>query len=241
MTDIVVIGDLQVKPDQDISHIIDIGKYIKKVKPDVVVNIGDFYDFPSLCKYDKNTLDAEGRRLAEDITAGNIALTTLDLAMQGYKGRKVFTKGNHEYRLQRMINENPELAGLLVEDMEDHITNLGWELYDFLQPVEICGIMFVHYVQNNFSGKPLGGTALNILKQCGVSYVMGHKQVLDIAIRPTMDKRMQIGIVNGASYPHDEKYKGYQGNTHFRGIIHLKNAGDGFADIETISLDRLKS
>lgn len=59
------------------------------------------------------------------------------------------------------------------------------------------------------SGKPYGGSAMNILKTVGRSFVVGHKQCLDIAIRPTIDGKQQIGIVNGACYDHFEHYKGF--------------------------------
>ena len=50
------------------------------------------------------------------------------------------------------------------------------------------------------SGKPYGGTVQNILKNTGASFVMGHKQILDIALRPTLDGTHQIGVIVGACY-----------------------------------------
>ena len=62
------------------------------------------------------------------------------------------------------------------------------------------------------SGKPYGGSAMNILKTVGRSFVVGHKQCLDVAIRPTIDGKQQLGIVNGACYDHVVSYKGFVGN-----------------------------
>ena len=90
------------------------------------------------------------------------------------------------------------------------------------------------------NGRPYSGTASSILKTVGKSFVVGHKQVLDIAIRPTIDGKQQIGIVNGACYPFDEGYKGYQGNNHFRGVTLLTEVQDGFGLPSFISLDSLK-
>ena len=90
------------------------------------------------------------------------------------------------------------------------------------------------------SGKPYSGTASSILKTVGKSFVVGHKQVLDITIRPTIDGKQQIGIVNGACYDFDEGYKGYQGNNHFRGIIMLHEVEDGFGLPMPVSLEFLK-
>ena len=98
----------------------------------------------------------------------------------------------------------------------------------------------MHYLANPMTGKPYAGNALNQLKTVGRSFVVGHKQVLDIAIRPTLDGKQQIGIVNGACYPFDESYKGFQGNSHWRGLTVLHEVEDGFAAPMFVSLDYLK-
>ncbi len=90
------------------------------------------------------------------------------------------------------------------------------------------------------TGRPYSGTALAQLKTVGRSFVAGPKQCLDMAIHPTLDGKLQIGIINGASYPFDEDYKGYQGNSHFRGIIVLHEVEDGSALPMPVSLKFLK-
>ena len=239
---ILVIADTQCKSEEDLEYMLWIGHYISEKQPDVIVHIGDHYDFPSLSSYDKGKSSAEGKRLAKDIGAGNIGFEYLNMAMQKHKSynpRKIFCLGNHEHRLDRYIDDNPELIGTLGTDFLP-FDKYGWEVHPFLKPVEVNGIFFVHYLANPFSGKPYGGNAMNILKTVGRSFVVGHKQCLDIAIRPTIDGKQQIGIVNGACYPFEEKYKGFQGNTHFRGITVLHEARDGFAVPMFVSLEYIK-
>jgi len=247
----VVIGDTQVKPYHDLSYISDIGNFIKDKRPDYVIMIGDWWDFPSLSSYDKGKKSFEGRRVVEDIAAGHEAMRLLmepirKLQQQQkrfhkrvYNPRMIFCAGNHEARFDRLAEDNPELGGLVGTDTLN-IEQYGWEVYDFLDPVEVEGIYFVHYLSNPMTGRPYSGTALNQMKTIGRSFVTGHKQCLDIAIRPTIDNKMQIGIINGASYPHDEGYKGYQGNNHFRGIILLNEMEDGFALPVPVSMGYLK-
>ena len=239
---ILVIADTQCKSEEDLEYMLWIGHYIAEKQPDIIVHIGDHYDFPSLSSYDKGKSSAEGKRLVKDIEAGNIGFEYLNMAMQKYKSynpRKIFCLGNHEHRLDRYIDDNPELIGTLGTDFLP-FDKYGWEVHPFLKPVEVNGIFFVHYLANPFSGKPYGGNAMNILKTVGRSFVVGHKQCLDVAIRPTIDGKQQIGIVNGACYPFDEKYKGFQGNTHFRGITVLHEARDGFAVPMFVSLEYIK-
>lgn len=227
---VVVISDCQVKEGVDLSYLSAIGNYIASKKPDVIVNIGDFWDFPSLSSYDKGKLSFEGRRLKADIEIGNKGMDLLLAAIKkekGYFPRMVFTLGNHEERLKRVAKDNPEMSGFI----DYHLLNLSdWEVYDFLKPVEVNGVWFTHYLQNQLTGKPLGGSALNMLKTVGQSFVVGHRQVLDIAVRPVLSGGLQIGIICGACYLHKEDYLGHTGNNHFRGVTVLHNTINGFGN-----------
>ena len=239
---ILVIADTQAKSEEPLEYLLWMGKYIADKKPDIIVHIGDHFDLPSLSSYDKGTSKIEGKRLYKDIEAGVEGFKLLNLELEKHKDyhpRKVFCLGNHEERLDRYVNEHPELQGTLGTDKLP-FAKYGWEVHPFLKPVEIEGIFFVHYLANPMSGKPYGGSAMNILKTVGRSFVVGHKQCLDIAIRPTIDGKQQLGIVNGACYDHFESYKGFTGNNHFRGLTVLHECSDGFAVPMFVSLDYMK-
>ena len=239
---ILVVADTQCKSEESLDYMLWIGKYIADKKPDIIVHIGDHYDFPSLSSYDKGKSSSEGRRLNRDIEAGNLGFEYLNKyisQVEGYNPRKVFCLGNHEQRLDRYVDDNPELIGTLGTEKLP-FDKYGWEVHPFLKPVEINGIFFVHYLANPMNGRPYSGNAMSILKTVGRSFVVGHKQILDVAIRPTIDGKQQIGIVNGACYDHLEGYKGYQGNNHFRGLTVLHEVEDGFAVPMFVSLDYMK-
>lgn len=241
---ILFIPDCQVRADTDTEYLSAIGQYIVDKKPDVVVNVGDFFDLPSLSSYDKGKLSFEGRRLRLDLEAGIKGMERLLAPLRDYQKtntdynpRMVFTLGNHEDRLLRIPKDNPEFEGFV----GNHLLNLekDWEVFPFLKPVNIQGINFVHYLSNPFNGKPFGGNAASQLKAVGVSFCVGHKQTLDVAIQPVLDNTMRIGIVAGACYPFDEEYKGYQGNNHYRGIVMLYQAKNGFAEPAFVSTNYL--
>ena len=239
---ILVIADTQAKSEENLEYLLWIGHYIAEKQPDIIVHIGDHYDFPSLSSYDKGKSSSEGRRLYKDIEAGNTGFEYLNMAMKDipdYNPRKVFCLGNHEHRLSRYVDDNPELIGTLGVDKLP-FEKYGWEVHPFLKPIEIEGIYFVHYLANPFTGKPYSGSAANILSKVGKSFVVGHKQTLDISIRPTIDGSLQLGIVNGACYDFDEDYKGYQGNHHFRGLTVLHECSNGFGVPMFVSLDYMK-
>lgn len=247
---ILVIADVQAKPGVDFSYLTCLGNYIIHKKPDVIVNIGDFSDLPSLSSYDKGKKSFEGRRYKKDIAAARTAMDMLlkplkdynqhqkVLKQKQYKPRMVLTLGNHEERILRAVENSAELEGLL---SYNDLPYEDWEVHDYLKPVEINGFIFVHYLANPMTGKPYSGTALSQLTKVGKSFVVGHKQTLDIATRYLLDGSQQWGFINGAFYEHDEDYKGYQGNHHFRGVLMLHEVEDGNCNPMVVSLKYLKN
>lgn len=247
------IPDNQVKPGVDLDYLEWIGKYIVRKRPDVIINAGDFADMESLGGYDIGKRTAEGKRVQKDIDAAKEGMDRLltplwelqreqELAGEEvYRPRLVLTLGNHENRIDRHVNANPSLYGFLSVDSLEY-EHYGWEVIPYLTPIVIDGVAYSHFFPNNMTGKPLGGSALNMLKTIGTSFTQGHKQTLDVATRflPANGKQ-QWGIVAGACYTHEEDYKGVQGNHHWRGIIVKHNVKDGSYDPLFISLDWLKS
>jgi len=247
-----VIPDTQVRPDISLDYLHWVGMYIANRKPDVIIHLGDHADMPSLSSYDKGKRSAEGKRLHEDIKAAIDGMQVLlkplyDLQQQElteygeirYKPRMVFTLGNREFRIMRHVDSNPELHGFFGYD-DLKYKEQGWEVYDFLKPVIVNGVTYVHFMANPMSGKPYGGAALNVLKNVGESFTQGHKQTLDVATRflPSSGKQ-QWAIIAGACYVHDEDYKGYQGNKHWRGVVVKHNVVDGSFNPMFVDLDYL--
>jgi len=240
---IIYIPDSQVKPDTDTEYLRCIGEYIAYKKPDVIVCAGDFADMPSLSSYDKGKKSAEGKRVALDIQASingmNVLLSPIKATQikdPSWKPRMTLTLGNHEERILRHVEANPELEGFLGLK-ELRYEDSGWEVVDFLKPVVIGGVTFIHYWPHPMTGKPMGGSALNVLKSTGCSVVQGHRQTLDVATRTLHTGVQQWSIIAGASYDFDESYKGFTGNKHHRGIVVMHNVEDGgfsplFIDIE---------
>lgn len=235
-----VIADTQVKPKHDLTYLAAIGRYIGDSKPDVIIHIGDHFDMESLSSYDRGKRSFEGRRVKSDLDAGyqgmDLLIENAGVGKGGWFPEMVFCLGNHEERIDRFSSDNPEFEGFLGTELLD-LEQYGWNVIPFLKPKIIDGISYVHYLANPFSGRPYGGSALHQLKNVGNSFVVGHKQTLDVAIRPTLSGKMQLGIINGACYPHHEEYKGYQGNYHFRGLTVLNEVKDGYGDVMMVSLD----
>jgi hypothetical protein len=121
---ILVIPDCQVKPGIPTEHLEWAGKAIVDYRPDVVVNIGDFADMPSLSTHDKvGSKYFEGKRYKDDIAFAKMGMKKMlkplrDLQasqkvnkQKVYKPRMVLTLGNHENRIDRAVTNNPILEG----------------------------------------------------------------------------------------------------------------------------------
>lgn len=247
------IPDTQAKPDISLEYLRWVGEYMLDRKPDVIVHIGDHADMPSLSSYDKGKRSAEGRRVTHDINAAIQGMEVLlkplyeyqqrEFVEHGeirYKPRMILTLGNHEERIKRHVDANPELHGFLGYDNLLY-EEAGWEVYDFLEPVIINGVTYCHFMPNPMTGKPYGGAASNIIQKVGESFSMGHKQTLDVTTRflPASGKQ-QWGIVAGACYVHHESYKSYQGNHHWRGVIVKHNVSNGSYNPMFVDLEYLK-
>jgi len=247
------IPDTQCKPDVSSDYMEWAGKYVVDRLPDVIIHIGDGFDMPSLSAYDRGKKKAEGKRVALDIKAGIDAFNRFlkpiydyqqeqlrDTGKISYKPRMIYTCGNHEERIMRHVNANPELDGFLsYENLR--LKDMGWEFYDFLEPVVVNGVAYCHYMANPMSGKPYGGQAMNILKNVGESFSCGHAQKLDVATRflPASGQQ-QWGLIAGAYYEHNEDYKGHQGNKHWRGLVVKHGVENGSYNPMFVDLDYLK-
>lgn len=248
-----VIPDTQAKQNVPTVHLEWIGQYIVDKQPDVIVHLGDHADMPSLSSWDVGKRDFEGRRYTADIEAANAAFDVLCAPMAKHNAHMIAIKGkqyrperhlllgNHEHRIDRATNDDAKLTGLISTDDLNYRAH-GWTVHPFLLPVFIDGVGYCHYFSNPMTGKPLAGAAATRLKTIGHTFTMGHQQTLDYALRfvgSGNGARSHHGLVAGACYLHDEDYKGYQGNAHWRGVIVKHQVADGAYDPLFVSLDYL--
>jgi hypothetical protein len=249
----IMIPDTQAKLDVPTDHLGWIGQFIvdeyhnKNIK---IIHIGDHADMPSLSMYDKGMKKMEGRRYQDDIDAANEAWRILNQPLYDYNsGRRknkskiwnperYITLGNHEDRINRTVNANPQLEGMLSLEKLDYERS-GWKVSPYTKPIWLDGVAYSHFFYNPMTGKPYGGQNIETrLKTIGHSFSMGHQQTLMYGLRFVAAKS-QHGLVAGACYLHDEDYKGPQGNAHWRGIVVKHQVKDGSYDPMFVSLDYL--
>lgn len=251
MTKILVIPDMQVKPGVDTSYIDAIASYILDKQPDVIVNLGDMADMPSLSSYDQGKKAFEGRRYKDDIQSVIDAQIKLFQPLAAYQERQrinkkrvytprtVFLLGNHENRINRAVNNDPKLDGVL--SMDDLGYKTFWdEVYPFLEVVEVEGIAFSHYFTTGQAGRP-ASTANAQLNRQHQSCISGHQQGLQIAMSTNAAGKRITSIIAGSCYKHEEEYLGAQGNKHWRGMLMLHSVKDGEFDLVSVPLSYLEN
>ena len=241
-----VIPDVQAKDDVPLQHLEWVGNYIVEKQPDVVVQIGDFSDLPSLSHYDLGKLKGEGRRYIKDIAAVHRAMDTLLKPLQDYNRSRMpdeqyrpemhLTMGNHEERILREVENNPKYEGhFSYTDL--HYEDYGWTVHEFLEVVTLDEIEYAHFFTTGVRGLPCQSAAA-ILRERHKSATMGHIQTTDIAIHK---KTQHIALIAGCCYLHDEDYLGPQGNSARRQIV-VKHEVDGTGryDLMLVSLKFLE-
>jgi len=226
------------------------GNYISDKLPDAIIHLGDHWDMSSLSEYDKGKKCYEGRTYEADVQAG---LEGMELLHKGinrlnrnkrksgkkqYSPKKIFLFGNHEFRTLRAIEADRKLDGTIGYHKYKLEEN-KWETVPFLKPINVQEVYFSHYFHPPHSPNPYGGKASTKLANIGFSFVMGHQQGLDVAMKHLSNGRTIRGLVAGSFYQHQEDYKGPQGNNHWRGALMLHEVQEGNYNLLEISMSYL--
>jgi len=244
---ILVLPDVQARDGIDFSFLTSIGNLIVEERPDCLICIGDFADMESLSSYDRGTKSFEGRRYTKDIWAAREAMDALLAPIYAehhrlkYNKKKkwdlrmILTLGNHENRINRCIESDPKLDGLI---STDDLPYQDFEVFKFLEIVVVEGVAFSHYFTSGLMGRPIG-TAQQMLNKMHMSCFAGHQQTKQIAFAKRADNKTITGIICGACYEHEESYLGAQGNFHFRGLFVLDDVVDGEFNERAIPLSTI--
>lgn len=238
-----IIPDSHAHPDFSNERYDWLAELILDVKPDVVVDIGDWFDMPSLCSYDKGTKGFEGRRYEKDIEAGVEAQDRIQRRLRQAKKkmpRMVRTLGNHENRINKAVYHQAILEGVIsTKDLMSK--EYGWEEHPFMQPVDIDGIDYAHYFPSGVMGKPIGGmhTGHSLLVKRHKSSTMGHLHLHDHKIDLRGDTHIH-GLSCGVYIDYHLDYAGESNKLYRPQICIKRNVCNGDYDLETISIGRLR-
>lgn len=238
---IAIIPDAQVMPGVPMDHLSHAGQYIAAKRPDVVVCMGDFGDFPSLSRFGRGTRKFEGLRYKKDLAAFHEGMEHLLAPIKlesGYTPHLEFIEGNHESHIERATQEWAFLEGLISRD-DLALEAYGWRVHDFLHPVAIGGVALCHYFPSGVMGRPIT-SAQAILTKLHMSAFAGHQQGREIAYARRADGSHMTAIISGSFYQHKVDFLSPFSNAHWRGMYMLHEVKDGRFDEMAVSINFLK-
>ena len=257
MKKILLIGDVHLAPKQDMSRMTWLGKYIVDEKPEIIVQMGDFGDYPSLSSYDKGKKSYEGRSYAADVKSVIVGQELLlgplsqynnslkKAKTKQYKPRKIMLGGNHdEGRISRAINEDRKLEGVIgIEDQR--FADFGWEYSPYKEIINVEGVYLSHHFSRGLLDKPVtGNTATlggNILKEMKDNAFQGHCHVYSVvnSILPT-GRKIWGGSI-GCYFEHSVDYVSRKAQDEWaRGVLMLNIEDNEIQDLSWISLSTIK-
>ena len=221
--DYLIIGDTHAHPKFSNKRFTNLGKLEVDLKPNIVVQIGDWFDMEHL--FDIKTKDKFNmKEYKKDIAAG---IEAMDMRLHEIKKRKrkraraVLLGGNHDEA--RITRVSKFVDGISISDMEaeDH----GFEYIPFLEPFIIDEIAFCHYVQSGNMGNALSSEhhAHALLKKKYMSTVVGHTHKLDFAMDWRVDGKQIFGLVSGCYVDFKMAYAQQSNDSWWSGVIHLRN------------------
>jgi len=249
--DYLIIPDSHAHPDHNNDRADWLGKLILDRRPDVVVNIGDTFDMPSLSSYDKGKASFSGASYEKDINSGLDFLDRMWHPIKKAKKKKphsVFLEGNHEHRLRKVLEYDPHLAG-----DKFGVSYKNYQLGDYHSEVvyyegstpaiySADGISFAHFLVSGLMGRPIGGEhhAASLLSKNYSSCVVGHSHTVDWAVRSSSNGKKIMGLVSGVFQDYDAGWAGTCNNLWWSGLVYLRGVEDGTYDPEFISMESLR-
>jgi hypothetical protein len=241
---ILCIPDSHAHPDHHNRRYEWLGRMAKSLQPDIIWDAGDWWDFPSLSTYDIGKKCFEGSRYRRDLEAGWEARDRFHGAMGKHTPeRMVFTIGNHENRIGKVVENDPKLEGTIgFENLCSH--EFGWEEIPFLQPVLVEGIALSHYFTTGIMGRAIGGEhpATMLLQKQFMSCLQAHSHQLDYADRTKANGQPVMAMHIGCYFDYDFHWAGKQPNRMYRrGVVVLRNVKNGKFDHEWVGIERVEA
>lgn len=241
-------GDAHCLPKQDLSRADWLAKLVLDIRPDILICGGDSADMPSLCSYDKGTKNFQGRSYSQDIEVHvefhDRLFNTIKKAKRKLPQR-VFIEGNHENRIKRALQYQPELEGAisfndlqLKEYYNDVIEYTGGTP----GKITLDGVTYSHYFVTGVSGKPSSSgspAGLSLSKSMG-SITQGHSHVLDYATKPTITGSRLHSLVGGCFMTDRADWAGTMNDLWWSGCFIKREVSNGNYDLEIVSMNKLK-
>ena len=230
---VVVLGDAHDDPRLDKHRFFYMGRYIRQVEPDAVVQIGDFATLDSMCKYPPvsfNEMYGRPITITEDLESFNNALQALKEGMGDFEPPygKAVTLGNHEARMfSGAIRAQEQRAGfgdLAFSSYCKLLQAYGWTITDYGDFIFLGGVGFTHAPFTKM-GRPYGGKTAErqVASASRFDIVMGHSHEHKVATEPKIGGDWNRVINAGCTLPEGyvENYAKHSNHGWSHGVLRV--------------------
>ena len=194
---VLMIGDLHQDPRH--PHRVEVLAWAARFGADRkvsrVVQVGDWGTFDGASFHDKNdTLRARLKpTIKQDLDNQKESLATFHANKPADWDPKLdITLGNHENRINRFENANPETAGMFSNELETNFAQFGWQTRPYGEVMFVQGVGISHHPTNG-AGRAFGGKTgpQRAANELTCSFISGHTHAFQ---HYTSGK---IGLVSG--------------------------------------------
>ena len=247
---ILVIGDLHNDPRQEhrMAVLTWAARYASEHKFERIIQVGDWGTFDSVNQHDKN--DTAAARYKPPVKADLENLTQSHQAFRrgladDYKPKLDFLLGNHEHRLERFENANPEAVGTFTTARDETFSQFGWRIRPYGELFYVEGVAFTHHPTNG-AGRAYGGKTgpQRAANESTVPVVSGHTHRMQLHSSPKIGPVDSIAMVEvgcGMPWGEVEAYAAHGMTGWWHGIVPMVVCGGVITDVNFVSMMSLRS
>lgn len=249
---VVVFTCAHVTPSVDNRRFDLLGNLLYDLKPDMVVDLGDFDDMPSLNSYDgRYPQKIVNQSYEADITHGQEARERIWHRFRKNKKAmpmRVGFEGNHENRIKKAVALDPRIEGDKYGVSFKHLNTDYWydEYHEYKNSAPSIatydGVSYAHYFSSGNYGSATSGThhAYTLLQNRNSSSTCGHSHKRSLYFKDGAYPKGIIGLVAGCFKGAEEQWAGQANLDWAKGLVIKHNVEGGMYDPEWISMERLE-
>lgn len=246
---ILVIGDLHQDPRH--PHRLDvltwIARHASEHRYERIIQIGDWSSWDSVNQHDDNRSAAA--RLKPTIRQDLENLLQSHQAFrrgmsEDYRPKLDFLLGNHEHRLERFENANPESQGTYTLSRDETFAQFGWRCRPYGELFYVEGVGFTHHPTNG-AGRAYGGKTgpQRAANESTVPVVSGHTHRRQVHDSPKIGPTDVISMVEvGCALPWGEveAYAKHGLTGWWYGVVPMTVQGGVITDLSFVSMLSLR-
>lgn len=248
-TRVLVIGDLHQDPRH--PHRLEVltwmARYASEHRYERIIQVGDWSTFDSVNMHDDNRSLAARTKpsIRDDLDnlrqSHNAFRRGID---PDYRPKLDFLLGNHEHRVERFENSNPEAHGTFTLARDETFLQFGWRTRPYGELFYLDGVAFTHHPTNG-AGRAYGGKSgpNRAANESTVPVVSGHthrRQVHDAPKIGPIDVISMVEVGCGLPYGEVESYAKHGLTGWWHGVVPMTIRSGVITDLNFVSMLTLR-